>query len=169
MQNLPIYRVGEGHDIHRTVEGRPLILGGVTVDAPLGLDGHSDADVLIHAVIDALLGATGQGDIGDWFPNTDERWKGADSADLLRHVLKSVITGEWQIQNLDCTISAERPRLSNWKEAIRQRMSELLDIRVSALNVKAKSGELVGPIGRGEAIAADVVVLICRELPKKSG
>jgi 2-C-methyl-D-erythritol 2,4-cyclodiphosphate synthase len=114
------------------------------------------------------LGATGQGDIGDWFPNTDERWKGADSADLLRHVLKSVITGEWQIQNLDCTISAERPRLSNWKEAIRQRLAELLEIRESALNVKAKSGELVGPIGRGEAIAADVVVLICRESPKKS-
>ena len=96
-------------------------------------------------------------------------WKGADSVDLLRHVLESVITGTWQIQNLDCTISAERPRLSNWKEAIRQRMSELLDIRVSALNVKAKSGELVGPIGRGEAIAADVVVLICRDLSKKSG
>ena len=169
MQNLPIYRVGEGHDIHRTAEGRPLILGGVTVDAPFGLDGHSDADVLIHAVIDALLGATGQGDIGDWFPNTDERWRGADSGDLLRHVLESVITGTWQIQNLDCTISAERPRLSNWKEAIRQRMSELLNIHVSAVNVKAKSGELVGPIGRGEAIAADVVVLICRELPKKSG
>ena len=169
MQNLPIYRGGDGHDIHRTAEGRPLILGGVTVDAPFGLDGHSDADVLIHAVIDALLGATGQGDIGDWFPNTDERWRGADSGDLLRHVLESVITGTWQIQNLDCTISAERPRLSNWKEAIRQRMSELLNIHVSAVNVKAKSGELVGPIGRGEAIAADVVVLICRELPKKSG
>ena len=168
MQNLPIYRVGEGHDIHRAVNGRPLILGGVSIDADFGLDGHSDADVLIHAVIDALLGATGTGDIGEWFPNTAERWKAADSAELLQHVMESVIVGAWQIQNLDCTISAERPKLSEWKPAIRQRLAELLQIRESALNIKAKSGEKVGPIGRGEAIAADVVVLLCQESPKNS-
>lgn len=168
MQNLPIYRVGEGHDIHRTVEGRPLVLGGVTIDASFGLDGHSDADVLIHAVIDALLGATGQGDIGEWFPNTDDRWKGADSADLLAEVMTSLNAGSWVIQNLDCTISAERPRLSEWKPAIRKRLANLLEISESTLNVKAKSGEQVGPIGRGEAIAADVVVMLCRQSPKKS-
>lgn len=168
MQNLPIYRVGEGHDIHRTVEGRPLVLGGVTIDAPFGLDGHSDADVLIHALIDALLGATGQGDIGEWFPNTDDRWKGANSADLLREVMDSLNAGAWIIQNLDCTISAERPRLSEWKPAIRQRLADLLQISESTVNVKAKSGEKVGPIGRGEAIAADVVVMLCRQSPKKS-
>jgi len=166
MQNLPVYRIGEGHDIHRTITGRPLILGGVSVDAPFGLDGHSDADVLLHAVIDALLGATGQGDIGEWFPNTDDRWKGADSVQLLAHVVESAVTGKWTIQNLDCTISAEQPKLSEWKPAIRQRLAELLRVSESAVNVKAKSGERVGPIGRGEAIAADVVVLLSRESPK---
>lgn len=166
MQNLPVYRIGEGHDIHRTVAGRPLILGGAVVEADFGLDGHSDADVLMHAVIDALLGATGKGDIGEWFPNTDDRWKDADSADLLRYVLESVLAGTWQIENLDCTISAERPKLAQWKPVIRQRLSDLLQIDESRLNVKAKSGEKVGPIGRGEAIAADVVVLLSRESPK---
>ena len=107
MQNLPVYRVGEGHDLHRTVPGRPLIIGGIPIEAPFGLDGHSDADVLLHAVIDALLGATGQGDIGEWFPNTDERWQGADSATLLRSVVRSVTEQEWRIVNLDCTIFAE--------------------------------------------------------------
>lgn len=166
MQNLPIYRIGEGHDIHRTVAGRRLVLGGVAIDADFGLDGHSDADVLIHAVIDALLGAAGQGDIGEWFPNTDDRWKGADSAELLKHVVQTVIADSWQIQNLDCTISAERPKLSDWKPAIRQNLARLLQIDETRLNVKAKSGELVGPIGRGEAIAADVVVLLSQQSPK---
>lgn len=166
MQNLPVYRIGEGHDIHRTVDGRPLILGGVHVASPFGLDGHSDADVLLHAIIDALLGATGQGDIGEWFPNTESRWKNADSATLLQHVLKSTIAGKWTIENLDCTISAERPRLADWKRPIRKRLAELLQVNESALNVKAKSGESVGPIGRAEAIAADVVVLLSRQQPK---
>ncbi len=168
MQNLPIYRVGEGHDIHRIVDGRPLILGGVTIEAPFGLEGHSDADVLLHAVIDALLGATGRGDIGEWFPNTDDRWQGSNSCVLLQRVVDSVIAGQWYIQNLDCTISTERPRLSIWKSAIRLRLAELLKVSESVLNVKAKSGEKVGPIGRGEAMGADVVVLICRESPKNS-
>ena len=168
MHNLPLFRIGEGHDIHRTVQDRPLILGGVAIDAPFGLDGHSDADVLIHAVIDALLGATGQGDIGERFPDTDDHWKDADSAVLLRDVLDSVIAGKWQIQNLDCTISAERPKLSTWKAAIRRRLAELLGVSETLLNIKAKSGERVGPIGRGDAIAADVVVLICQISPNES-
>ncbi|MEO1984885.1 MAG: 2-C-methyl-D-erythritol 2,4-cyclodiphosphate synthase, partial [Fuerstiella sp.] len=105
MQNLPVLRVGEGHDVHRTIAGRQLMLGNVLVECDFGLDGHSDADVLLHAVIDALLGAAGRGDIGEWFPNTSAEWKDANSADLLRHVWTSLSAAGWQIQNLDCTIS----------------------------------------------------------------
>jgi 2-C-methyl-D-erythritol 2,4-cyclodiphosphate synthase len=156
-------RVGEGHDTHRTILGRPLIIGGVLIsDAGFGLDGHSDADVLLHAMIDALLGATGQGDIGEWFPNTDSQWKNADSTKLLDAVWRSVQDQGWRIINLDCTIHAEQPRMSAWKPRIRQRLSELLDVAVEQLNVKAKSGEKVGPVGRGESISADVVVLLSR-------
>lgn len=160
MQNLPVLRVGEGHDTHRTIKGRPLILGGVEVDSEFGLDGHSDADVLLHAVIDSLLGATGQGDIGEWFPNTSAEWKDADSAALLKDVWGSLTQNGWQMQNLDCTISAEAPRLGGWKPAIRKRLAELLGVSADQINVKAKSGEAVGPVGRGEAITADAVVLL---------
>ena len=154
-------RVGEGHDTHRTIVGRPLILGGVHVaDAGFGLDGHSDADVLLHAVIDAILGATGQGDIGEWFPNTSDEWKNADSAKLIDHVLQSVLKQGWRIINLDCTIHAERPRMVEWKPKIRLRLAELLNVSPDVVNIKAKSGERVGPVGRGESISADVVVLI---------
>lgn len=157
-------RIGEGHDTHRTIAGRPLIIGGVHLtDADFGLDGHSDADVLLHAVIDALLGATGQGDIGEWFPNTSDEWKNADSAKLLDAVLQSVLKGGWRIINLDCTIHAERPRMTLWKPKIRIRLSELLDLSPNVVNVKAKSGEKIGPVGRGESISADVVVLIMNE------
>ena len=154
-------RVVEGHDTHRTIVGRPLLLGGVHVtDAAFGLDGHSDADVLLHAIIDALLGATGQGDIGEWFPNTSDEWKNADSAMLLDVVLQSVLNRGWRIINLDCTIHADRPRMAVWKPKIRARLAELLHVSSEVVNVKAKSGERVGPVGRGESISADVVVLI---------
>lgn len=156
-------RVGEGHDTHRTIVGRPLILGGVQIlDAAFGLDGHSDADVLLHAIIDALLGATGQGDIGEWFPNTSDEWKNADSARLLDAVLQSVLNRGWRIINLDCTIHAERPRMALWKPRIRARLAELLNVSSEVVNVKAKSGEKVGPVGRGESISADVVVLMSK-------
>jgi 2-C-methyl-D-erythritol 2,4-cyclodiphosphate synthase len=156
-------RVGEGHDTHRTIVGRPLILGGVHIlDAAFGLDGHSDADVLLHAIIDALLGATGQGDIGEWFPNTSDEWKNADSAKLLAAVLQSVLNRGWRIINLDCTIHAERPRMALWKPRIRARLAELLNVSSEVVNVKAKSGEKVGPVGRGESISADVVVLMSK-------
>lgn len=156
-------RVGEGHDTHRTIAGRPLIIGGVSItDATFGLDGHSDADVLLHAIIDAMLGATGQGDIGEWFPNTDSQWKDADSTKLLDAVWKSVQVQGWRIINLDCTIHAERPRMVVWKPRIRHRLSELLNVPSEQLNVKAKSGEKVGPVGRGESISADVVLLLGR-------
>lgn len=159
------FRIGEGHDIHRTIAGRPLIVGGVQIaDAEFGLDGHSDADVLLHAIIDALLGATGQGDIGEWFPNTSSEWKDADSATLLKSVSDSVARQGWSIVNLDCTIHAEKPRLGPWKPSIRQRLAELLQVETERINVKAKSGEQVGPVGRGESLAADCVVLLQRSL-----
>lgn len=157
---LPKIRVGEGHDIHRTINGRPLIIGGVAIECEFGLDGHSDADVLLHAIIDALLGATGKGDIGEWFPNTAEEFKDADSANLLKAVWDDVTADGWQIVNLDCTVSAERPRLKGVKPLIRAQLAVLLGCPEADINVKAKSGELVGPIGRGEAISADVVVLL---------
>jgi 2-C-methyl-D-erythritol 2,4-cyclodiphosphate synthase len=158
-------RIGEGHDTHRTIPGRPLMIGGVHLtDADFGLDGHSDADVLLHAVIDALLGATGQGDIGEWFPNTSNEWKNADSAKLLDAVLQSVLKRGWRIVNLDCTIHAERPRMTSWKPKIRVRVAELLGLPPDVVNVKAKSGETVGPVGRGESISSDVVILMMKEI-----
>ena len=157
-------RIGEGHDTHRTIPGRPLIIGGVHLsDADFGLDGHSDADVLLHAVIDALLGATGQGDIGEWFPHTSDEWKNADSTKLLDAVMQSVLKRGWRIINLDCTIHAERPRMTSWKPKIRIRLAELLNLSTEVVNVKAKSGERVGPVGRGESITTDVVVLLTNE------
>ncbi len=157
-------RIGEGHDTHRTISGRPLVIGGVHItDADFGLDGHSDADVLLHAVIDALLGATGQGDIGEWFPNTSDEWKNANSTKLLDAVLQSILKRGWRIVNLDCTIHAERPRMALWKPKIRIRLAALLNLLPDVVNVKAKSGEKVGPVGRGESISADVVVLMVRE------
>lgn len=160
MQELPVFRVGEGHDTHRTITGRPLMLGGITIDCDFGLDGHSDADVLLHAIVDALLGATGRGDIGEWFPNTSDDWKDADSTQLLLHVWKQLKQDGWNIQNLDCTICAERPRLEQWKPLIRQRLADLLKVAQDRVNVKAKSGEAVGPVGRNEAITATAVVLL---------
>ncbi len=154
-------RVGEGHDTHRTVSDRKLIIGGVEITgAQFGLDGHSDADVLLHAVTDALLGAAGLGDIGEWFPNTDERWRGADSALLLQTVLQELQRKGLQVVNLDCTVHAEKPRMGPWKPLIRQRLSDLLHVELQQVNVKAKSGEAVGPVGRGEAISATAVVLL---------
>ena len=166
MQDLPVFRVGEGHDTHRTIANRPLKLGGLLIDCDFGLDGHSDADVLLHAIIDALLGAAGRGDIGTWFPNTSKEWHNADSGELLQNVWQSLRTDGWVLQNLDCTIHAEMPRLETWKGPIRERIAELLESPLSALNVKAKSGERVGPVGRGEAITASAVVLLAKT-PKK--
>ncbi|HEY3969019.1 MAG TPA: 2-C-methyl-D-erythritol 2,4-cyclodiphosphate synthase [Planctomycetaceae bacterium] len=153
-------RIGLGHDIHRLAPNRALILGGVRIDFERGLLGHSDADILLHAITDALLGAAGLGDIGDAFPDTDPAYAGIDSAVLLGRALERVRADGWQIVNLDCTIFAQRPKLTSHKPAIRQKLAELLAIPVEAVNVKAKTGELVGPIGREEAMAADAVVLI---------
>src|SRR5579872_3359740 len=153
-------RVGIGHDTHRLAEGRPLILGGVRVEHGRGLVGHSDADVVLHALTDALLGAAGLGDIGDAFPDTDPAYAGIDSAILLTQALERVRAAGWRPINLDCTIFAQRPKLAPYKAAIRQRLAELVGLPVEAVNVKAKTGELVGPIGREEAMSADAIVLI---------
>ena len=154
------YRAGLGHDRHRLVAGRPLMLGGVRIEHEFGLDGHSDADVLLHAITDALLGALGLGDIGEWFPNTDPQWQGADSVVFLSAALREVHSRGWTIANLDCTVHAERPKLSPLKPAIRTRLAELLGVPAELINVKAKTGEKVGPIGRQEAIDADAIVLL---------
>ena len=155
-------RVGLGQDVHRLAPGRQLVLGGVSIDHDRGPVGHSDADVLLHAVIDALLGATGLGDIGEWFPNTDAEWEAADSSDLLTRTVEELRGRNWRIVNLDCTVHAERPKLAEYKPAIRQHLADLLGTAVESINVKAKTGEAVGPVGREEAIAAEAVVLLSR-------
>jgi 2-C-methyl-D-erythritol 2,4-cyclodiphosphate synthase len=155
-------RVGSGHDTHRLVEGRPLILGGVSIPHGRGLAGHSDADVLLHAVTDALLGALALGDIGDRYPDSDPRWKGADSRVFLAETLAEVNRLGGRIVNLDITIFAQEPKLGPLKGAIRDNLAKLLGVPADAVNVKAKTGEKVGHIGRGEAIGCHAVVLIER-------
>ena len=162
MSDSLAFRVGLGHDTHRLVAGKPLVLGGIHIEYVMGLDGHSDADVLLHAVTDALLGAAGLGDIGELFPDTDPQYRGADSAQFLDAALVRVRQAGWQPVNLDCTIHAQRPKLSAYKPIIKQRLAELLQIPADAVNVKAKTGERVGPVGREEAMCADAIVLIHR-------
>ena len=153
-------RVGIGHDTHRLAEGRPLLLGGVRVEHARGLVGHSDADVVLHAVTDALLGAAGLGDIGDAYPDTDPQWKGADSRVFLAGALDRLNQKGWKPVNLDVTVFAQEPKLGPVKAAIRDNLARLLRLPTDAVNVKAKTGEKVGHIGRGEAIGCHAVVLI---------
>lgn len=157
------YRVGLGHDTHRLAPSRALLLGGVKIEHTLGLLGHSDADILLHAVTDALLGAAGLGDIGDAFPDTDPANAGADSRIFVEEALRRIRARGWQPVNLDCTIFAQKPKLVPYKEQIRQRLAELLGLTPDAVNVKAKTGEHVGPIGREEAMSADAIVLLERQ------
>ena len=154
-------RVGIGHDTHRLAEGRPLLLGGVRVEHARGLVGHSDADVVLHAVTDALLGAAGLGDIGDAYPDTDPAWRGADSALFLRETLARLNRAGWRVVNVDVIVFAQEPKLGPVKGAIRDNLARLLG--VEAVNVKAKTGEKVGHIGRAEAIACQAIVLIDKE------
>ncbi len=160
--NLPDLRIGSGQDCHRLEAGYDLILGGIHIEFELGLVGHSDADVLLHAITDAVLGAAGLGDIGEMFPNTEERWKDADSRVLLEAAFKEVQKSGWQIINLDCTISAERPKLASYKPLIRKSVASILSLKEDQVNIKAKTGERVGPVGRQEAMMADAVVLLTR-------
>ena len=153
-------RVGIGHDTHRLDVGRPLVLGGIRIEHPRGLVGHSDADVVLHAVADALLGAAALGDIGEHYPDTDARCKGLDSADLLSEVVARVAQAGWRPVNCDLIIHAQEPKLGPHKPAVRANVARLLGLAETAVNVKAKTGEHVGPIGRAEAIACEAVVLI---------
>lgn len=155
-------RVGSGHDTHRLVEGRPLILGGVRLEHPRGLAGHSDADVVLHALTDALLGAAGLGDIGDLFPDTDPAYRDRDSTFFVSEALARLNRAGWRVVNVDVTIFAEQPKLGLVKGRIKERLAELLAVDAGAVNVKAKTGEKVGHIGRGEAIGCHAIALIDR-------
>jgi len=145
---------GIGYDSHRLGAGRRLVIGGVEIAGELGLEGHSDADVLAHAVIDALLGAAGLGDIGEHFPDTDERWRDADSIGLLRAAVQMVASARLQIVNVDCTVVMEAPKLAPHRQAIRERLAAALGLERERVNVKASSGEGIGFVGRGEGVAA---------------
>ena len=155
-----MFRIGEGWDIHALVEGRPLILGGVAVPYSKGLLGHSDADALLHAITDALLGAAAMGDIGTHFPDTDLQFKGADSAALLAEAARRVRANGFEIGNVDCTIIAQAPKLTAFKPLMRNRIAEMLRIGVDQVNVKAKTAEKMGPVGEGNAMEARAVALI---------
>ena len=153
-------RVGIGHDTHRLAEGRPLLLGGVRVAHARGLIGHSDADVVLHALTDALLGAAGLGDIGDAYPDIDPAWKDADSSRFLRETLARLNQDGWRVVNVDVIVFAQEPKLGPLKADIRANLASLLALDTGCVNVKAKTGERVGAIGRAEAIGCQVVALI---------
>jgi len=153
-------RIGNGYDIHRLVSGRPLILGGIRLDPPLGLDGHSDADVLVHALMDALLGALSLGDIGRHFPPEDARWKGADSLVLLERVMELVRERGWQVVNVDAVVVAEQPKLKPHIEAMRAAIAARLAGEPEQVGVKATTNEGLGPTGRQEGIACHAVALL---------
>jgi 2-C-methyl-D-erythritol 2,4-cyclodiphosphate synthase len=155
-----VIRVGSGHDTHRLAPGRPFVLGGVRLDHTSGPVGHSDADVVLHAVTDALLGAAALGDIGEQFPDTDPNHRGADSATFIHKARELLAADSWRIVNLDVTIFAQEPKLGSAKASIRANLAKLLGLDISEVSVKAKTGELVGHIGRGEAIGCHAVVLI---------
>lgn len=158
-----MFRIGQGFDVHQLVEGRPLIIGGVRIPYEKGLLGHSDADVLLHAVADACLGAIGAGDIGKHFPDTDERYKDADSALLLKQVWELVKQQGYELVNLDCTIIAQKPKMAPHIEQMKENIAKLLEGEPSQVNVKATTTEKLGFTGRGEGIAAQAVVLLQKQ------
>ena len=153
-------RIGFGHDTHRLIDGSSILLGGVRIEHTKSLFGHSDADVLLHALTDAILGAAGLGDIGELFPDTDPVNRNRNSAEMLQIAWKHVQKNHWQIVNLDAIIFAEQPKIAPYKEAIRKRIAELLNADVTQIGIKAKTGEKIGIIGREEAISAECVVLL---------
>lgn len=155
-------RIGEGWDTHILVEGRPLILGGVTVPHERGLYGHSDADVLLHAITDAIVGAAGMGDIGTLFPDTDPQFKGADSMVLLAEAMRRVAAQGWQVVNVDSTIVAQAPKLAPYKAEMAANVARALGILPAQVNVKAKTAEKMGPVGLGQSMEARAVVLLVK-------
>lgn len=155
-------KVGLGYDLHRLVPGRKLILGGVIFDFERGEDGHSDGDVLLHAITDAILGAAGLGDIGSYFPPEDMKWKDADSADLLRTVMADINAAHWKIENIDCVIKLERPKFLPKRQEVIDSVARILGIENSRVFVKAKTGEKLPPVGTSEAVEAECVCLLSR-------
>lgn len=157
------YRIGLGHDTHRLGPGEGLILGGVPIAHDRCLIGHSDADVLLHAITDAVLGAVALGDIGEFFPDTDPANRGRDSAQMLRLAWERVAQQGWSLVNLDAVVLAQRPKLLPYKTAIRQRIGEILGVEPERIGLKAKTGEAVGPVGREEAVVCETVALLMRK------
>ena len=162
MVELPPMRVGTGFDVHRLVAGEELWLGGIKIDHDKGLSGHSDADVALHALVDALLGAIGEGDIGSHFPPSDEQWKGASSDRFLVHAADLVAKAGYRVGNVDLTIICEAPKIGPYRDAMRARIAELLDVDSTAVSVKATTTERLGFTGRGEGIAAQAVATVVR-------
>ncbi|CAM5195629.1 2-C-methyl-D-erythritol 2,4-cyclodiphosphate synthase OS=Castellaniella defragrans OX=75697 GN=ispF PE=3 SV=1 [Castellaniella defragrans] len=162
MTNDVPFRVGQGHDLHRLAAGRPLVIGGVTIPFEQGGVGHSDADVLLHALTDAILGAAGLGDIGRHFSDKDPRWAGADSRLFLREAVRLAGEAGWRVVNVDATVHAERPRIAPHAAAMAACIAQDLHLSATEVNIKAKTAEGLGPLGRGEGIAADAVVLLAR-------
>ncbi|MBI4853876.1 MAG: 2-C-methyl-D-erythritol 2,4-cyclodiphosphate synthase [Acidobacteria bacterium] len=154
------FRIGTGYDIHRLEIGRPLILGGIEIPFEKGLVGHSDADVISHAICDALLGAIALGDIGEHFPDTDPNYKGVSSLKFLEKALTLLREHGYKISNIDITICAERPKLGKWKNIIKEKLAETLQISITQINIKGKTNEGLDSIGRGEAIAVSAIALI---------
>ena len=155
-------RIGLGIDAHALVDGVPLVLGGVALDHPRGLAGHSDGDVIAHALIDALLGATGRGDIGEWFPSTDERFRGMRSTEMLRQVWSTLYASDWRLENVDLTIIAREPRLSPYRYQMRSALSDALQCDMQLVALKATTTDGLGAFGRGEGVLAMAVALVRR-------
>jgi len=157
------YRTGLGWDVHRTAPGRPLILGGVSVPSEFGLEGHSDADVLAHAVTDAILGAAAVGDIGMHFPDTDPQWRGAGSMLFLRHACELAERAGYEVMNVDSTVILERPKLKDFRLLIRQSLANSLHLPIECVSVKFKTAEKVGPVGEGRSVEAQAIALLKRK------
>jgi len=155
-------RTGLGWDVHRLAAGRPLILGGVTIPSEMGLDGHSDADILLHSITDAVLGAAALGDIGMHFPDTDPKWKGAGSAPFLEHAVSLVRGLGYRIVNVDSTVILERPKLKDFRLVIRESVAKILDLDLDRVSVKFKTAERVGPVGEGKSAEAQAIVTLSR-------
>ena len=156
----PVFRIGQGWDVHALVPGRPLVIGGVQIPFALGLLGHSDADVLLHAIIDALLGAMALGDIGKYFPDTDMQWKNADSKKLLLQVKEEMLSRRWEIMNIDATVIAQAPKLASHIPDMCKQIAGILGLDISQVNIKAKTAEKLGPVGQGMSVEAQAVALI---------
>lgn len=155
-------RVGLGYDLHRLIKGRKLLLGGIELPFERGEDGHSDGDVLFHAITDAVLGASGLGDIGSFFPPEEAKWKDADSAELLRTVMKKVSADGWKIENLDCVVKLEKPKFIPHRQAVIENIAKVLEVEPDQVFVKAKTGEKLPPVGTSEAVEAFVTCLLSK-------